>query len=133
VIVIDASVYLSRVMADESDPYSEHVFSTIQKTAIAMMVPSHFFIEVYNACFQSYRRGRISRELLLSYVRMLNNFPPLIKPLLKAGACLVLAERYSLSMYDAAYLELAIRENAKIATLDKPLIKAAMQEKVYFT
>lgn len=37
----------------------------------------------------------------------------------------VLADRYQLTAYDAAYLELAIRHRLPIAALDKSLIRAA--------
>jgi len=41
------------------------------------------------------------------------------------GETLGLARRYNLSAYDAAYLELALRENLPLATLDADLEKAA--------
>ncbi len=43
---------------------------------------------------------------------------------------LALGRAYNLSSYDAAYLELAIRENKPLATLDKNLIKAAKKADV---
>ena len=36
-----------------------------------------------------------------------------------------LAQRHSLTAYDASYLELAARKNAELATLDKAMRKAA--------
>jgi predicted nucleic acid-binding protein len=41
-----------------------------------------------------------------------------------------LARAHRLSVYDAAYLELASRTRAKLATLDKALVLAARQESV---
>ena len=41
------------------------------------------------------------------------------------GETLGLARRYKLSAYDAAYLELALREGLPLATLDADLAKAA--------
>lgn len=41
-----------------------------------------------------------------------------------------LARAYKLSSYDAAYLELALREGLPLATLDKALKKAAKQADV---
>lgn len=41
-----------------------------------------------------------------------------------------LAERYKLTVYDAAYLELAIRHRLPIAALDKSLIGAAQAASV---
>ncbi|MCP3906682.1 MAG: type II toxin-antitoxin system VapC family toxin [Oceanicoccus sp.] len=43
---------------------------------------------------------------------------------------LTLARAYKLSSYDAAYLELAIREGLPLATLDKNLAKAAIKADV---
>jgi predicted nucleic acid-binding protein len=41
------------------------------------------------------------------------------------GETLALARRHALSAYDAAYLELAIRESLPLATLDEALKRAA--------
>jgi predicted nucleic acid-binding protein len=41
------------------------------------------------------------------------------------GDTLNIARRYKLSAYDAAYLELALRESLPLATLDAGLVKAA--------
>ena len=41
-----------------------------------------------------------------------------------------LAERHRLTIYDAAYLELALRVGAPLATKDKALIRAAAAESV---
>jgi predicted nucleic acid-binding protein len=46
------------------------------------------------------------------------------------GATLHLAERYQLTLYDAAYLELALRRDLPLATLDEDLRQAANTEKV---
>jgi predicted nucleic acid-binding protein len=46
------------------------------------------------------------------------------------GATLHLAERHQLTLYDAAYLELALRRDLPLATLDEDLRQAANTEKV---
>jgi len=46
------------------------------------------------------------------------------------GATLRLAERHRLTVYDAAYLETAMRRGLPLATLDKELRSAAEQEGV---
>jgi predicted nucleic acid-binding protein len=48
----------------------------------------------------------------------------------EANEVLRLARTHQLSVYDAAYLELALRKNAPLATLDTDLIKAARLESV---
>jgi len=46
------------------------------------------------------------------------------------GATLRLAIRHELTLYDAAYLELALRRNLPLASLDEVLRRAARAEKV---
>ncbi len=46
------------------------------------------------------------------------------------GRTLELAERHNLTVYDAAYLELALRRRLPLATLDRELREAASAEKV---
>jgi predicted nucleic acid-binding protein len=43
---------------------------------------------------------------------------------------LILAERHSLTVYDAAYLEVALRRGLPLATLDRDLGRAASAEKI---
>jgi predicted nucleic acid-binding protein len=43
---------------------------------------------------------------------------------------MALARRHRLTVYDAAYLELALREHLPLATLDASLAAAARQEGV---
>ena len=44
-----------------------------------------------------------------------------------ANSITVLASRYGLSSYDAAYLELAIRKEAALGTLDNNLLRACVK------
>ena len=46
------------------------------------------------------------------------------------GHTMSLARAYRLSSYDAAYLELALREGLPLATLDKNLLKAARKSDI---
>jgi predicted nucleic acid-binding protein len=46
------------------------------------------------------------------------------------SATLRLAERHRLTVYDAVYLELALRRSLPLATLDEDLRRAASAEKV---
>jgi predicted nucleic acid-binding protein len=74
------------------------------------------------------RRRRVDarrRQRLGGFLRAL----PVILDTETAGqawtATLRLAERHRLTMYDAAYLELAQRRKLPLATLDEDLVKAA--------
>jgi predicted nucleic acid-binding protein len=83
---------------------------------------------VTNALLIAVRRERISIQDALQFLQDLEFLPIRIdtttKNLVRTGV-FPLAEQYSLTVYDAAYLELAIREGLPLATLDDDLRKAA--------
>ena len=55
---------------------------------------------------------------------------PLVDDLDDNFAVLLLAQRHNLTAYDAAYLELALREKAIVATLDRRLAEAGRIERL---
>ena len=55
---------------------------------------------------------------------------PLVDDLDDNFAVLSLAQRHNLTAYDAAYLELALREKAILATLDRRLAEAGRIERL---
>ena len=55
---------------------------------------------------------------------------PLVDDLDDNFAVLLLAQRHNLTAYDAAYLELALREKALLATLDRRLAEAGRIERL---
>jgi predicted nucleic acid-binding protein len=74
------------------------------------------------------RKGDVSAGDVEAFLAHLEDLPIRVDPMSSAKAfsrTLGLARSYLLSAYDAAYLELAIRENAALATLDKALRRAA--------
>ena len=60
----------------------------------------------------------------------LEDTPVELAGLPKAEAVFALARRHGLTFYDAAYLELAMRERIALATLDQALARAAIAEGV---
>jgi predicted nucleic acid-binding protein len=48
----------------------------------------------------------------------------------QAKVVLLLSERHGLTVYDAAYLELAVRKGLALATTDNALLRAAPSEGV---
>jgi predicted nucleic acid-binding protein len=74
------------------------------------------------------RRGDIEPGDTERFVAQLENLPVKVDAKTAHQAfsrTLATAKAYRLSSYDAAYLELSIRENLPLATLDKDLLKAA--------
>jgi predicted nucleic acid-binding protein len=89
--------------------------------------------EVANVLQMNVRRGRHNSKFRDRALADLALFP--IKEDAEAGrqawsGSLILAERHGLTVYDAAYLEVALRRGLPLATLDKDLRAAANAERV---
>ena len=80
-----------------------------------------------NAILYGQIRGRITPEQVVERLAFLDGLNLRVDAEVNILVTLDLALRYDLTMYDAIYLELAIRRNAPIATLDAKLRRAASQ------
>lgn len=125
-LVLDASTALSWIFADERTAESlAAARAVLQDGAI---VPALWRWEVQNALLVAHRRGRISIEAINTALEYLRALPIEIEPsehALSFGGEIETARRYELSVYDAAYLDLALQHKAPIATQDGKLAKAA--------
>ena len=73
------------------------------------------------------RRGRISLDEAALVLQFLNALPLTTDDVARLDAALDLARLYDLTIYDAVYLELALRARFALATLDAKLRRAASQ------
>ena len=78
----------------------------------------------------SERRRRISTAVAVDFLRNLARLPIRMDPPANDARLMALARKHGLTVYDPAYLELAIREGLPPATLDRALEKAAIAEGV---
>jgi predicted nucleic acid-binding protein len=88
---------------------------------------------VANALQMAVRRRRIDATYRDSTIAALRSLPIITDPETDRhawGSTLILAERCQLTLYDAAYLELAQRFALPLATLDHQLRKAAKSVRV---
>ena len=92
--------------------------------------PSLWWFEVRNGLRMAERRGRSSEDISASFLQAMAHFPVTIDNAPDETAVLALARRHRLTVYDAAYLELALREGLELATLDTALAEAARREGV---
>jgi predicted nucleic acid-binding protein len=76
------------------------------------------------------RRGRLDRAKTSRALRLLAGLPIAIDTDVEETALMELARRHRLTVYDAAYLELALRKGHPLATLDAALSIAARSETV---
>jgi len=92
------------------------------------LVPAIWPLEVGNGLIMAMRRGRISVPFRTEALNALERAPIAVDPETQAQArtvTLQLADRFRLTLYDAAYLELAQRRVLPLATLDRALAQAA--------
>jgi predicted nucleic acid-binding protein len=123
--VLDGFVALAWFFEDEADAYAESVADSLAR--VSALVPSHWHLEVANALVVGERRKRTTEAKSTRFLTLLAALPIRADELTPDKAwheTIALARAHSLSAYDAAYLELALRRDLAIATLDGPLRKA---------
>ena|SRR5438128_1626304 len=126
-LVLDASVAAAWCFADESTAYAEGVLDLLASGAEALTA-SIWPFEVANALLMGERRKRISVAQVTTVLQRISVLPISIDPIrpdTAFGQILSVARQEQLTEYDAAYLELALREGLPLATLDNGLRRAA--------
>lgn len=129
--VLDASIALSWHFEDEESDAAEAAFDRL--VLDAAIVPSLWPVEFGNGLLAAERRGRIGVAAVSRAIELTFQLPIRVEPAasgLTLGTVLVLAREYGLSAYDAAYLELALRERLPLATIDARLRAAATRAEV---
>lgn len=128
-IVLDASVALSWVLADESAPEADQAMhQVVQNGAV---VPRIWRYEMLNALLVAERRGRMNSRDIADTLADIARLPITVdEGDADANDILRIARRRALSAYDAAYLALAGRRRLPLATLDNRLQRAALAEGV---
>ena len=130
-VVIDSSVTLAWVYSDETTEAVESVLSVV--TSAGAWVPALWKLEVANVLETSVRRGRTDAAFRDAALDDLALLPISVDPETDRhawGATARLARLHRLTLYDAAYLELAQRRRLLLATLDRELRAAAKAEGV---
>lgn len=125
-VVLDASVALAWLLPDEHGSAAQPVLDRV--TASRAWVPSHWRLEVANSLSMAVRRQRIDagfRDASLADLALLNIHVDPDTSGFAWSATLKLADQHQLTIYDAAYLELALRLSLPLATLDRELRAAA--------
>ena len=122
-LVVDPSALLALAMEDEAADYAASVLLEIE--ARGATAPSIFWYEVRNVLVVNERRGRISPERTDAFLASLTELPIEVVPVPAELGVVDLARKQGLSVYDAAYLELASRGGDPLATLDGALRVAA--------
>lgn len=125
-LVLDSSATLAWVYGDETTDAIRAVFDQVADTGA--VVPSLWRLEVANSLTVAVRRGRIDadfRRAALADLALLDIITDQYTDANAWGESLTLANQFRLTLYDAAYLELARRRTVPLATLDSDLRSAA--------
>ncbi len=124
--VLDCSVAVSWLFEDEATPLTESLLDRLKTDGAR--VPVLWRLEVGNVLAAAERRNRITSAQISACLDLLARLPIVTDSETDSRAfrdILVLARSHSLTTYDASYLELAMRGGMELASLDKPLVRAA--------
>jgi predicted nucleic acid-binding protein len=118
-LVLDSSATLAWIYAEETTQDIREVFDTV--TEGRAFVPSLWRLEVANSLTGAMRRGRIGAEFRRAALADLAFLDIIVDDQTDSnawGETLALADRFRMTVYDAAYVELAARRRLPLATLD---------------
>lgn len=123
-LVVDASVALAWCFEDEATESTDAVLERVAREGA--IVPDLWRFEVADVLITAERRARITAADATRLHALLASLPVAPESAPSATAVLAAVARdYALTAYDAAYLELAMRHGADLATRDAALLKAA--------
>lgn len=129
--VLDNSVVMRWYFGDGSASDLEYASRVLDSMASAeVLVPGVWGLEVANVLARAEAKGLTTEARTETFIGMLNRMEISTDSATSVQALsgiLQLARRYNLSSYDASYLELAMREDLPLATLDDDLRRAAQR------
>jgi len=126
--VVDASVTACWAFRDEDHPVADAALERLRTDSA--VTPGLWWHEVRNILVVNERRKRLDASEVTTFLRDITRLGISLDHAPKEGEALRLARTHRLSVYDAAYLELAQRLGIALATLDAELIRAARVEAV---
>ncbi len=124
--VVDCSVAMAWLFHDQATPNTAALLNRL--AAETALVPALWFIEVTNVLALAERKGRITAsqsDAFIADLRKLAIERDDDAPDRAFTHLLALCRTHKLTSYDAIYLDLAVRRNLPLATLDDALRKSA--------
>lgn len=126
--IIDASVAAGWLLPDEQTEIADAL--ALRLKSEDALAPDLFWHEARSLLVTALRRDRINKSAVYISLDRLATIPLRNAGPSDALTVTRLAIKHGLSAYDAAYLDLALRERLPLATLDKKLSAAAHAESV---
>ena len=125
--IVDASIGLAWVYPSQASAETEKLLEDVEAGA-AVIVPLLWFFEVANGLLAGQRRELITAAERKTALEKLSGLNLTVDEETSQAAfrkTSELAERHGLSVYDAAYLETALRRKLPLGSRDGPLRAAA--------
>ena len=129
--VLDSSVTMAWVLRDEQSAQADAALEQVAK--IGGIAPALWWVEVRNVLVIAERRGHLTQEDTATAVQAIDALGIHLDHAPDNASLLQLARTHGLSAYDALYLELAVRQQRPLATLDHKLRAAAQAEGITLT
>ena len=124
--VLDCSATIPWAFASEATPGTEALLDSLADDGKAW-VPALWHLELGNVLLGAFRKGRIDKAGIEQFLAIMALYDIEVNHETMAVAwskTLGMAENFGLTVYDAAYLELALRRGLPLATLDGTLRRA---------
>lgn len=125
-LVLDASALAAAILPDEAGPDIAALLAGHE----ALRAPWLLWAEIRNILVVLERRGRLPAGFADEAAFALDGLGLALDTAPSGAAVLRLARQHGLTVYDALYLELALRHRAALATRDAALAAAARAEGV---
>lgn len=125
--VADCSVGVSWATLSQSSTVTDRLLEDVE-SGIPFIVPVLWMFEVANTLLVLTRRKRIDHKEFSRARNFLVRLTPVVDdagPRFALSGISDLAEKHALTIYDATYLELAVRRGLPLASRDAALNKAA--------
>jgi predicted nucleic acid-binding protein len=120
--VVDASVVGSWLLPDENHPEAVTALDRLKDDEA--FAPSLLWFELRNLLLANERRQRITRSQTAVALNLVQELPLRFDSQPDSDTTLQLARARKLTVYDAVYLELAVRRHLPLVTLDAALAEA---------
>jgi predicted nucleic acid-binding protein len=124
--VLDSSVTMAWVLRDEQSAQADAALEQVAE--IGGIAPALWWVEVRNVLVIAECRGRLTQEETAAAVQAIDALGIHLDHAPDNTSVLQLARTHGLTAYDAMYLELALRQQRPLATLDRKLSVAAQAE-----
>lgn len=122
--VVDISFIASQFLPDEQSAVADYFFDQLNSSD-DLLIPHLTWYELCNVLAVSVQRQRITSEQATIIFQRIKLLPLKTEMVIDQESIVSIAHTHTLSGYDAVYIDLAMKMQAGLASLDKQLIAAA--------